>query len=138
MHRRWLAGVRGGVRRACAAGPHTGALQAAAPKKQTFVEKMAPLAAKIAEYILDHEDDVAQEERWRTMMKRDTAKSFREQRAQVERVEAQIRAQVQKVESQVETNQRDVQRRFDSQQHMIEAVNSKLDTLLARLPPPRD
>ena len=103
---------------------------------------MAPLAAKIAEYILDHEDDVAQEERWRTMMKRDTAKSFREQRAQVERVDAQIRAQMQKVEtqirSQVDNNQRDVQRRFDSQQHMIEAVNSKLDTLLARLPPPRD
>jgi len=35
------------------------------------------LAEKIRDYILDHQDDVAKEERWRTTMKRDMAKSFR-------------------------------------------------------------
>ena len=51
--------------------------QASASGEETFAEKIAPLAEKITEYILDHQDDSAQEERWRTTMKRDTAKAFR-------------------------------------------------------------
>ena len=39
-----------------------------------------PLAKKITEYILDNQDDAAQEERWRTTMKRETMKRFRELR----------------------------------------------------------
>ena len=39
------------------------------------------LAKKITEYILDHQEDAAQEERWRTTMKRDMVKSFREHNA---------------------------------------------------------
>ena len=42
-----------------------------------FSEKIAPLAGKITEYIHDHQDDAAQEDRWRTTMKRDMGKSFR-------------------------------------------------------------
>ena len=111
------------------------ALQAAA--KETFLEKMVPLAEKIAEYIIDHQDDVAQEERWRTMMKRDSAKSFREQRAQVERVETQIRAQVTKVETQVERAETQIRAQVEMVQQDIErrfeGVSSKLDKLLDRL-----
>ena len=40
-------------------------------------KKIAPHAKKITEYIQDHQDDAAQEERWRTTMKRDMGKSFR-------------------------------------------------------------
>ena len=49
-------------------------------KKNTFAQKIAPLAQKITEYINDHQDDAAQEDRWRTIMKRETMKRFREQR----------------------------------------------------------
>ena len=44
-----------------------------APVKATAT----PLAEKITEYIIDHQDDAAQEDRWRTIMKRDMSKSFR-------------------------------------------------------------
>ena len=47
--------------------------------KDTFAEKITPLAEKITEYINDHQDDAAQEDRWRTTMKRETMKRFREQ-----------------------------------------------------------
>ena len=50
-----------------------------------FEETIAPLAKQITEYIRDHQDDVAQEERWRTSMKRDTAKNFRVQREAIDR-----------------------------------------------------
>ena len=40
-------------------------------------QKTIALAEKIRDYILDHQDDVAKEERWRTTLKRDMAKSFR-------------------------------------------------------------
>jgi hypothetical protein len=42
----------------------------------TFTEKVSPLAKKITEYILNHQDDAAQEDRWRTIMKRDMTNSF--------------------------------------------------------------
>ena len=48
---------------------------------------IAPLAEKITEYINDHQDDAAQEDRWRTTMKRETMKRFREQRAAIDQLE---------------------------------------------------
>ena len=42
-----------------------------------FAKKIAPLVEKVTEYIQDHQDDAAQEDRWRTTMKRDMGKSFR-------------------------------------------------------------
>ena len=47
--------------------------------QKTVAEKIALLAEKITEYINDHQDDAAQEDRWRTTMKRETMKRFREQ-----------------------------------------------------------
>jgi hypothetical protein len=49
-------------------------------KEKPFAEKIAPLAKEITEYILGHQDDAAQEDRWRTTMKRETMKRFRELR----------------------------------------------------------
>ena len=44
------------------------------------------LTEKIRDYIVEHQDDVAQEERWRTTMKRDMAKSFRKTDAKLQTV----------------------------------------------------
>ena len=48
--------------------------------EETFAQKIEPLADKITEYINDHQDDAAQEDHWRTTMKRETMRRFREQR----------------------------------------------------------
>ena len=45
--------------------------------------RIKDLAEKIRDYILDHQDDVAKEERWRTTLKRDMAKSFRAANSQL-------------------------------------------------------
>ena len=55
-------------------------------KEMTFVEKIKPLAEEITEYIQDHQDDAAQEERWRTTMKRDIGKNFRTQRKAIDEI----------------------------------------------------
>ena len=81
-------------------------------KEKTLAEKIAPLAEKIAEYILDHQDDAAQEDRWRTIMKRDMTKSFH-------KVEKEMQAQREEVQGQRE----EMQRQFDD-------VLSKLNQLV--------
>ena len=62
--------------------PHSSAVEdgQGEEKEKTFAQKIAPLAKKITKYINDHQDDAAQEDRWRTTMKRETMKRFREQR----------------------------------------------------------
>ena len=59
-------------------------------KKKKIAEKIAPLAEKITEYILDHQDDATQEDRWRTSMRRDMAKGFREQREANDRLDSRF------------------------------------------------
>ena len=54
------------------------------------------LAGQIRDYIIDHQDDVAQEERWRTTMKRDMAKSFRA-------VDSQLASRSRATDSQLQT-----------------------------------
>jgi hypothetical protein len=56
-------------------------------------EAEAEAAKKITEYILDHQDDAAQEDRWRTTMKREMAKSFREQRDAIGRLDSRFDVQ---------------------------------------------
>eukprot|EP00964_Phaeocystis_antarctica_P009630 scaffold5244_cov61-Phaeocystis_antarctica.AAC.3 len=65
-------------------------------------KKFAPLAEKITEYIIDHQDDAAQEDRWRTIMKRDMTKSFKKVDAGVQEVKAEVKAEVKKVKEEVE------------------------------------
>jgi hypothetical protein len=59
--------------------------QSSATTEKTFAEKIQPLAQKVTEYILDHQDDAAQEDRWRTTMKRDIGKSFRIQNKKIDK-----------------------------------------------------
>ena len=84
-------------------------------EETTFSETIAPLAEKITEYIIGNQDDSAQEERWRTTIKRDMAKGFRVQREALDKQ----REATQKVET-------EMQRRFDD-------VQSKLDLIVESL-----
>ena len=52
-----------------------------------LAERIVPLAEKITEYINAHQDDAAQEDRWRTTMKRETMRRFREQREAIDKLE---------------------------------------------------
>ena len=112
-------------------------------KEETFAKKIAPLAEKITEYILDHQDDAAQEDRWRTTMKRDMAKSFREQRAAIaeqreasersfhaqrEESEKSFHAQREESEKQREATDR-LDSRFDKQREAIDEVRQLVKDL---------
>ena len=75
------------------------------------VKAAATLAEKITEYILDHQDDAAQEDRWRTTMKRDMSKSFRLLREE-------------------SAKQREaIDSRFDKQSEAIDAVRQLVEKL---------
>ena len=111
----------------------TGKVEAASEKETTDKAHSvspnhdAPLAKKITEYILDSQDDSAQEERWRTTMKRETMKRFREQREHANK----IQAGVQKVEAQIEAiaeAQRENMKRF-------QALDEKMDQLIKNTTP---
>jgi hypothetical protein len=69
-----------------------------ADKEETFAEKIKPLAEKITEYIIDHQDDAAQEDRWRTIMKRDMVKSFKKSKEAVQKVETEMQRQREEIQ----------------------------------------
>ena len=66
--------------------PHSSAVEdgQGEEKEKTFAQKIAPLAKKITEYINDHQDDAAQEDRWRTTMQRRMDQGFRELRKEID------------------------------------------------------
>jgi hypothetical protein len=82
--------------------------EAEAEAEAEAAKKMA--AKKITEYIIDHQDDAAQEDRWRTTMKREMAKSFREQRDAIGRLDSQFDVQRKAI---------DVQRKAIDEMHNI-------------------
>ena len=59
-------------------------LPRSAKKEKTLAEKIQPLAETVTEYILNHQDDAAEEEHWRTTMKREIGKSFRIQNKKID------------------------------------------------------
>ena len=65
-------------------------LRGRSPYSETLAQKIKPLAEKIAEYISTHQEDTAQEDRWRTTVKRETNKRFREQRQAIAEVRGAI------------------------------------------------
>ena len=73
---------------------------------------------------------MAQEERWRTTMKRDTAKSFRRVEAEAQSRFDRHREEMQKEAQKVEL---EMNRRFDSQQKAMQAIDSKLSELVDHL-----
>ena len=90
--------------------------QAGAKKESTL------LAEKITEYILDHQDDAAQEDRWRTTMKRDMVKSFRKAETEMQAQRGDIQAQ--RGEMQV------LREEIHAMQGRFDDVLSKLDRLV--------
>jgi len=98
-------------------------------KRATFTEKIEQLAKKITEYILDHQDDAAQEDRWRTTMKREMVKSFRVQR---EASETSFRAQREENGKQREEQREAIDRldsRFDMQREAIDRQGKAIDEM---------
>ena len=82
------------------AAPKKKALQAIfAVNSEEAAKKIAPLAKKIREYILDHQDKSAQEDRWRTTMKRDMDKSFRKVEEEVQKVKEEVKETLQLVKN---------------------------------------
>eukprot|EP00964_Phaeocystis_antarctica_P032745 scaffold18562_cov63-Phaeocystis_antarctica.AAC.1 len=93
-----------------------------------FAKKIAPLVEKVTEYIQDHQDDAAQEDRWRTTMKRDMGKSFRLQRKAIDTQ----RDEVQKLHAKMD----EVQEVQKVEKEVRSKVDEKLDRIakdLARL-----
>ena len=82
---------------------------------ETFAKTIALLAKEITEYIIDHQDDVAQEERWRSHMKRGVDQGFRLQRETAQKVETEMKG------------------RLDSQHEEMRAMHLKLDLLVEHL-----
>ena len=88
---------------------------------KTFTDKTSPLAKQITEYILDHQDDAAQEDRWRTTMKREMSKSFREQHEEMKKVKEEVQQTVkaeikevqQTVKAEIKTEMQSMQIKFD-------------------------
>ena len=89
-------------------------------EKETFAEKIAPLAKKITTYILDHQDDSAQEERWRTTMKRDMSKNFRLQREAALEAAKKQRELIDSLSDKQRDEMQSMEQRFDD-------VHTKLD-----------
>jgi len=138
----------GGAKEQMKAAPETPEALEAAPEAKATAETETPvlsevaeaaemidqLAKKITAYILDHQDDAAQEDRWRTTMKRETMKCFREQRKEVQTVKAEVKAEVQKIEAgvqKVEMEMQSMQQRFD-QAHL--KIDEKMDQLVKNIP----
>ena len=116
------------------AAPKKKALQAIfAVNSEEAAKKIAPLAEKIAEYILDHQDDAAQEDRWRTTMKRDMAKSFRVQREATLKVEAGV----QKVETEMQLRFEEVHSKMDETLKLVKNIAERSSSASTRqaLPP---
>ena len=91
-----------------------------------FEETIAPLAKQITEYIRDHQDDVAQEERWRTSMKRDISKNFRMQHEVSTTTAENFRKAANEQRELVDSQ-------FNKQREEMQAMHSKLDQLVERL-----
>ena len=62
-----------------------------------FAGNIAPLANRVTEYILHHQDDAAQEDRWRTTMKREMGRNFRKQRDEMRDVHTKMDLTIQLV-----------------------------------------
>ena len=102
-----------------------------------FEETITPLAKQITKYIRDHEDNVAQEKRWRTSMKRDISKNFRMQReasTTMERDTAEHFRKAAKEQRELVDSQFDKQREeMQEVKTEVQAMHSKLTDLVDRL-----
>ena len=76
--------------------------QVKAATMKTFAEKIAPLAKKVTEYIVDHQDDAAQEDRWRTTMKREMGKNFKKQSKEVQEVQRSMQQRLAKMDEKLD------------------------------------
>ena len=80
-------------------------------------QEIAKLAEKITEYIINHQDDAAQEDRWRTIMKRDMTNSFRKVKEEMHK----------KFETDMQEQKEAIAKQHKEMQGLFEKVLFKLD-----------
>ena len=96
-------------------------------EEMTFVEKIKPLAGEITEFIQDHRDDAAQEERWRTTMKRDMGKRFT-------KLEKKMQSQGKEMQGREgNAHEGDMGKSLQAVHQRLEEVHSKVDKKLDRI-----
>jgi hypothetical protein len=105
------------------------AAQAGAKKDNTLPEIVMPLAEKITEYILDHQDDAAQEDRWRTTMKRDMSKSFRKAETEMQVLRGEMQAQ----RGEMQAQRGEMQAQREETREEMHAMQGRFDDVLSML-----
>ena len=93
-------------------------------KEKTLAQKITPLAEKITEYINSHQDDAAQEDRWRTIMKRETMKRFREQREAIDTHGKVIAAEVRQASDKQGEAIAEVRKAVDTQRQQVQKIEA--------------
>jgi len=83
------------------------------------------LARELTEYILDNQDDVAQEERWRTLLNKNISAKFAKQQEQLTNVEKQL--------TNTEKQQTDMLAKFAKQQEQLADMKEQQQEQLAKL-----
>ena len=119
------------------------AAQGDTKKETTFEERIAPLAKKITEHIQEYQDDSAQEQRWRTTMKRSMSKSFRLQVEAAKKQSEEIMKVQEEVQSMQERQSELVDSRFERQreeimkvQVQVQSMQHKIEMILAAVREP--
>jgi hypothetical protein len=105
------------------------AAQGDTKKEKTFEERIAPLAKKITEHIQEYQDDSAQEQRWRTTMKRSMSKSFRLQVEAAKKQSEEIMKVQEEVQSMQERQSELVDSRFERQREEIMKVQVEVQSM---------
>ena len=108
------------------------AAQGDTKKEKTFEERIAPLAKKITEHIQEYQDDSAQEQRWRTTMKRSMSKSFRLQVEAAKKQSEEIMKVQEEVQSMQERQSELVDSRFERQREEIMKVQVEVQSMQHR------
>jgi len=120
------------------------AAQGDTKKEKTYeAERIAPLAKKITEHIQEYQDDSAQEQRWRTTMKRSMSKSFRLQVEAAKKQSEEIMKVQEEVQSMQERQSELVDSRFERQreeimkvQVQVQSMQHKIEMILAAVREP--
>ena len=99
---------------------------------KTFAEKIAPLAEKVTEYIIDHQDDAAQEDRWRTIMKRDMTKSFKKLEKEMQRQREEMQRQRKEMQGR-EGNAHEGSMGKSFRKEEMQSIDEKLDRIVKDL-----
>ena len=91
--------------------------------RMTEEERIGPLAKAVTKYVLDHQADVAQEERWRTSMQRKMEKHFQEMKANQAQMKANQDQMMEANQGQMNQNFKDLRAELENTKKQMNADN---------------